>query len=116
MENILKGLKGVVVYFDDILIFGETLAEHNDVLDKTLHRLQESGLTVSLKKCFFAKGKVQFLGFELDKHGIHVAPEKSKAILQIERPTSITQLKSFLGMVNYYSKFVPNFASCEPVV
>lgn len=62
MEEILQGLSGVIVYFDDIFVFGETLAEHNVNFENTLARLETSGLPVSLKKCFFAKNRMQFLG------------------------------------------------------
>lgn len=79
MKAILHNLKGVVVYFDDILIFGKTMEEHHENL-KVLETLEKNGLTVSLKKCFFAQNKVQFLGFELDNSGLHVASEKGRAI------------------------------------
>lgn len=110
MENILKDLKGVVVYFDDILVFGETLSEHNNNLSKVLERLEKNGLSVSLEKCFFAREKVQFLGYELDENGIYVAPEKGRVIMEIKPPSNVTELRSFLGLVNYYAKFIKNYA------
>lgn len=107
IEKVLVGLQGVVVYFDDILVFGETGEEHNDNLVKVLKRLEDNGLSLSIEKCAFAKEKVNFLGYQVDSRGL--SPEKVKAITHLEKPTSVSELRSFLGIVNYYVKFVKNF-------
>lgn len=111
MEKIFKSLKGVVIYFDDILVFGETTAEHNENLAKVLNKLEEHGFTISFKKCFFAQDKVNFLGFQVDRAGLHMVSEKVRSITQIRKPTNVTELKSFLGIVNYYAKFIRNYST-----
>lgn len=111
MKNILKDLQGVVVYFDDILVFGESQDEHNRNIENVLNRLEKNGLTVALEKCFFAKDRVEFLGFEIGSNGLHISPEKIKAISKLNHLANVTELKSFLGIINYYAKFIQNYAS-----
>lgn len=65
IEKILTDSNGVVIYFDDILVFGKILAEHNNNLEKVLGRLEKHNLTVSYKKCSFAQEKVSFLGYQI---------------------------------------------------
>lgn len=74
------GLEGVVVYFDDILVFGETLSQHNKNLEIILERLKANSLTVALDKCFFAQKEVNFLGYKIDSEGLHVVTKKAEAI------------------------------------
>lgn len=111
VDKILAGLPGVVVYFDDILVFGGTLKEHNERLEQVLHILERTRLTVSFEKCSFAEERVHFLGYQLDRNGVHIAPEKVRAIKGIMKPTNVTELKSFLGIINYYSKFIKSYST-----
>lgn len=111
MEKILFGLQGIVVYFDDILVFGKNINEHNIYLKEVLDRLAKNGFTVFYKKCFFAKEKVDFLGYQLNSNGLHISPNKINAITGIAKPTSVSELKLFLGIVNYYAKFIKNFST-----
>ena len=71
---------------DDILVHGETQAQHDEQLVKVLNRLQESGLTLNSEKCKFSQTKVQFLGHVIDAGGIHSYPDKIKAITQVKTP------------------------------
>ena len=71
MSSILNGLIGVVCLMDDILVHGETQAQHDDRLVKVLYRLQESGLTLNSDKCKFSQSKVRFLGYVIGAEGIH---------------------------------------------
>lgn len=98
------------MYFD-ILIFGEDSVEHDKNLEKVLDRIEKNWIVYRIKKCIFAKNKVDFLGYQLDGNGLHVAPNKISAIMRIAKPTTVTELKSLLGIVNYYAKFVKNFAT-----
>ena len=110
MEKELAGIEGAVVYYDDVCVFGVKQESHDKALIKVLEKLKECGLTVKKEKCQINKTSVSFLGYLIDKDGLHAAPEKVKAILQMKRPENITELRSFLGLVNYYSQFIKNFA------
>lgn len=110
MEKILSGIDGVVVYFDDIFIFGETQDEHDRNLRTVLSRFKDCGLTVKLEKCFLDQTRVQFLGYEIDSEGLHVSKEKMVAVENLKRPENVTELRSFLGFLNYYSRFIRDYA------
>lgn len=110
MENILGDIDGTVIYFDDVLVFGATQEEHNNNLRKVLNRFASCGLMVKLEKCQFSQEAVQFLGYEIDGEGLRVSKRKIEAIAKIKRPENLTELKAFLGMLNYYAKFIKNYA------
>ena len=110
MEKILFGLEGVVCFFDDILITGRSRLEHNNRLRVVLTRLKDCGLTAKKEKCYFGVKSVEFVGYSIDKVGFRVALEKIKAIVDAPPPEDLTQVRAFLGMLNYYSKFMRNYA------
>lgn len=111
MESLLQNIEGSVVFLDDILVSGKNEFEHNSRLDKVLSRLQEVGLKVRVDKCDFNKPEVQYLGYIINKDGLHTSQDKIIAIEKAPIPENITQLKSLLGMINYYGKFIPNLAT-----
>ena len=63
------------------------------------------------KKCEFAKNKNQFLGYKIDKDGLHVSEDKIKAIDEMKAPENLTELRFFFGMINYYSHFIKNYST-----
>lgn len=111
MDQILRGLPGVQCYLDDILCTGATDEEHLRNLDAVLQRLQDYGLRVRKDKCEFFKPSVEYLGHVIDARGLHTAPSKSRAIADAPPPQSVAQLRSFLGLLNYYGRFIPNLAT-----
>lgn len=111
METLLAGLDGVLVYLDDILVTGKNKSEHVKRLHEVFSRLEQAGLVLQKEKCSFFQDSVSYLGFIVDKQGIHKSPEKVKAILKAKVPSNVTELKSFLGLVNYYRNFVKNASS-----
>ena len=111
IEKVLAGIDNVSPYFDDVFIYGKTQADHDVALYKVLKRFEECNLTVKLSKCQFSKSGIKFLGYEIDSKGLHVSSNKIDAIISMAKPTNQTELKSFLGMLNYYSKFIKNYAS-----
>ena len=111
MDTILQGVEGVACYIDDIIITGKTLAEHMERLEEVLKRLLRHGIHVKLSKCRFLQPSVVFIGHRIDADGIHPLKEKLKAILQAPAPTNVQELRSFLGLINYYGKFIPNAAT-----
>ncbi|GBG85719.1 hypothetical protein CBR_g40447 [Chara braunii] len=103
--------KFVVVYLDDILVFSRTLEEHQGHLRQVLEKLREANFKINAKKCDWAKTQVLYLGHVLD--GDNVKPEDSKivAIRDWPTPRTLTELCSFLGLANYYRKFVRKFST-----
>ena len=93
MENLLKEIPGVFCYLDDILITGATETEHNERLRKVLAMLQSVGLRLSVEKCSIGVPHVSYLGFLIDKEGIHPTQEKVQAISEAPAPTNVTQLR-----------------------
>ncbi|KAL0821769.1 hypothetical protein ABMA28_005190 [Loxostege sticticalis] len=110
MESIL-GLEGVLCFLDDVLITGETRSIHMERLKKVLQIFKDVGLTLRKDKCDFFKNEVTYLGYVIDKNGIKKSSDKVKAIIQAPRPKNLTQLQSFLGLINYYRNFVQNASS-----
>ena len=110
MENVLRDLKNTIVYIDDILVIGRSEEDHIKNLKQVLTRLQDEGLRLRKNKCLFMKLSVTYLGYQIDKAGIHPVPEKVKAIQDAPPPKNVHELKAYLGLLNYYSKFLPNLS------
>eukprot|EP00731_Ephydatia_muelleri_P020829 Em0013g556a len=110
MENLLRDISNVVVYLDDILVSGSTEAEHLHTLDRVMSRLEEHGLHLKLSKCVFMAPSVEYLGHHISADGIRPAEGKKRAIEDAPRPQNVGQLRSFVGLLNYYGKFLPNMA------
>jgi hypothetical protein len=111
MENLLQGIPRVCVYLDDILVSGTTEQEHLANLEQVLERLESAGMKLKRPKCAFLLNSVAYLGHEISAEGLHTTKAKVKAIVDAQSPRNLTELRSFLGMVNYYGKFLPNLAS-----
>ncbi|XP_049881979.1 uncharacterized protein K02A2.6-like [Pectinophora gossypiella] len=111
MEETLRGVPGCVVFLDDICVTGSNKNEHIKNLRAVLERLRDMGLTVKLSKCSFLQDSVKYLGFIINKEGLRPDPSKLDAISNAPRPENVTQLKSFLGMLNYYGRFIPNLST-----
>ena len=107
MDNVLSGLKGVLSYFDDIIVFGESLRQCQENLIACLTRLQQNDLHINREKCRFFETKIAYLGYLIEGRNIMKDLRKVKAIVNAPRPTDQTGVKQFLGIVTYYSKFLP---------
>ncbi|CAF4893525.1 unnamed protein product [Rotaria sp. Silwood1] len=107
MDQMLAGLEGTVCCLDDITVTGKNKIDHFNNLNKVFIRLKEYRFHINIDKCIFLQYYVEYLGFIVDKNGIHTLPSKTKAIMNVPKPTNITQLRSFLGIVNHYAKFIP---------
>eukprot|EP00731_Ephydatia_muelleri_P036424 Em0253g4a len=110
MEGILQDIPHVQVYIDDILVADSSREEHMKTLAKVLSRLQQVGAKLKKEKCQFMMPSVEYLGFHISGEGIRPTQEKRQAIVNAPAPGDATQLKSFIGLVNYYSKFLPSLA------
>ena len=111
MDSILQGLTGVICYLDDILITGTNDEDHLSNLEVVLQRLQERGIRVKKEKCAFLQSSVEYLGHRIDEQGLHTAESKRRAIDRAPQPQNVQQLRSFLGLLNYYGKFIPNLST-----
>ncbi|KAL8606678.1 hypothetical protein ACOMHN_055353 [Nucella lapillus] len=111
MRKLLKGLKGVENFMDDILIASETWEEHMSQLAEVLLRLRRANLTARPTKCQIGYPDLEFLGFVVGENTKQ--PEKSKIerMLSSARPKSKTEVRSLLGLIGFYREFVPNFAA-----
>jgi len=107
INHVLRTLgKFVVVYFDDILIYSKKLTEHLDHLCNVLKELRGEKLYANLKKCTFCMEKNVFIGYIVTAQGIEMDDEKVKAIWDWPAPKSISEVRSFHGLANFYSRFV----------
>ena len=103
--------KFVIVFIDDILVYSKTEEEHADHLRTVLQILRDRKLYAKLSKCEFWKSEVKFLGHVVSKQGIAVDPAKVEAVMNWERPTSVTEIRSFLGLAGYYRRFIKGFSN-----
>ncbi|KAI4895675.1 hypothetical protein NFI96_020671 [Prochilodus magdalenae] len=111
MEGILQGIPNVAVYLDDILVSGPTEEEHLHNLKEVLQRLESSGLRLKRSKCTFLGKEVVFLGHKIDATGLHPVNEKVAAIKEAPEPRNVTELKAYLGLLNYYHRFLPKLST-----
>ncbi len=113
MNHYLRAYIGrfVIVYLDDILIYSKTKEEHLEHLEKVLRILQEKELYAKPSKCDLFKTKVHFLGFIVENSHIKTDPEKVQVMRDWKIPTTVRELRSFLGLCNFYRKFVQGFST-----
>ncbi len=115
MEQLTQDLPGVAVYLDDILVSGKDANDHLQNLRRLLQRLSESGLRCKWEKCCFAQSTVEYLGHKLTANGI-TKGRKADAVIQMPAPINPSELRSFLGSAQFYSKFLPNLSTVtEPL-
>jgi hypothetical protein len=102
-----KDCNGIIIYMDDILIYGKTQQELKTRQEKVFRRIKELKLSVNLQKCKLNKEEVTFLGKVINKNGRSVAPERVEAIRKFQKPKTKSELKSFVGLVKYLSESIP---------
>ena len=104
-------LRGIMIYLDDLVIGGATMAEHDENLAKFLARCRELNVSLNRKKCSFGVTKLSWLGYLIEGNEIRPDPERTRALEEFPVPTTMRNLEQFLGMATYYSKFVVDFAT-----
>ena len=112
VDKALLGLQGssLFVYIDDIVIYSNTLEEHATKFRALMDRLRKYNLKLQLDKCEYLKNKVFYLGHSLSKEGLQVDERKIEAVKRFPRPKNVKNIRQFMGLANYYSKFINNFA------
>ena len=101
MENLLQGIPHISIYLDDILIMGTSEADHLSTLDKVLTLLEAAGLHLKRNKCAFLLPSVEYLGHKISADELQPTEEKVRAIKEAPHPSNVSQLRSFLGLINY---------------
>ena len=115
-SSVIQGINGAKNISDDIFVYGKSKKEHNIALDKVFKALHDSGLTLNKRKCEFNKPTVTFFGVVFGGSGISPDPLKVEAIQQMVRPINMSELRIFLGMTAYCSRFIKDYASItEPL-
>ena len=118
MDRVIRGLEYriALAYIDDIIVYGPTLDACLDNLTVVFGRLSDANLKLKGKKCVLFAQEVNYLGHVITSDGVKTDPKKVEAVALWHPPTSVKQVKSFLGLVTYYSKFIKNFADvCRPL-
>ncbi len=112
MNRVMQGVqnKYCMAYMDDIVVFSETVEDHFQHLADVFKRLEKANLKLKLSKCEFFKEKIQFLGHVVSSDGVQPDEEKVRVIRDLQPPTTVKQVRSFLGMVSYYRNFLEKFS------
>ena len=103
-------LNWCIIYLDDITVFSQTPEEHLHRHKAVFNKLKEVGLKLKPSKCDLFKQPINYLGHVVSKEGVSTDPEKIKAVTEWPQPTTVTEVRSFLGFVSYYRRFIPNFS------
>ena len=116
IRNVLHDIPNARNISDDIIVFGATQEDHDKALDAVFKKLNDKGLTVNKKKCLFNQNRIAFFGLVFSSEGISPDPKKVNAINNAQRPKDVSEVKSFLGMTNYCSQFIKDYATIsEPL-
>jgi hypothetical protein len=107
LEPLLR--KRVLVFFDDILVYSRSYQDHVLHLEQVFQLLKKHQWRVKLSKCTFAKMEISYLGFIISEQGVAICPSKIQVAAKWPSPKSVKELKSFLGLADYYRKFVQHF-------
>ena len=105
--------KQVVVFLDDICIMSSTFEEHLELLNNVLSTLSEAGIKLNLDKCKWARDKVDFLGHEVSASGLRKSKKYIDCVKSLQRPITVTDLRHFLGIINFQRKFIPNCSTIQ---
>ena len=110
MRKVTDGLENISCYFDNIVVHTQDWDSHLKALIKLFDRLRECGLTAGPKKCFLGYQSIKYLGFSLGHNELRPLESRVAAIQNMERPATKSQLRSFMGTINFYRNFIPNLS------
>lgn len=116
MDEIFSGCDGVVVYIDDILVGGTDQADHDIRLKKVLQKIKQFNLSLNNQKCEYNKTEIEFMGYLISAQGIEISPSKIEAIKHFRKPISVSEVRSFLGLVTFVGHWIDYLATkTEPL-
>ena len=116
LATVLQGLPNVANYLDDVIVWGHTKSDHDHMLKVVIQHIHDAGLQLNDSKCHFNKSSLRFLGHTVSAQGIHPDEVHLSAMLHAPVPKDAHQLRSLLGLLSWYNKFIPNFATVvEPL-
>ena len=110
MTEVVDGLKNIYVYLDDVIVFSSSAEDHDIHLRALFERLSEFGLKINKEKCSLGMEELDFLGHHISKDGFQPIEDKLEAIRKYPLPKTVKELRRFLGLFNFYRKFVPHVA------
>ncbi|XP_061729197.1 uncharacterized protein LOC133534126 [Cydia pomonella] len=113
VDELTRGLDFVYAYLDDFLIYSRSEAEHEEHLRVIFARLKQYGMLVNTSKCVLGAQEVTFLGYLISATGCKPLESKVQAVMDFPPPTNIKQLRAFLGMINFYRRFLPRAAEIQ---
>ena len=111
IQKLLVDIPGAVNISDDVIIYSKTNEEHDQILELVLERFRERNLTLNKDKCLFHQESIKFFGYILTSKGIQVDDCKVRTIIEAKKPSNQTEVKSFLRLASYCSRFINNFAT-----
>ena len=111
IAELLTGLPGFKNISDDIIVYGRDIKEHDENLHRVLTRLRQNNARLNREKCIFRQSEVIFYGHSFSANGIKASPQKIDAIKNTRPPSNASEVKSLLGMAQYVSRFIPNYAA-----
>lgn len=111
MTRVLADIKGVVVLMDDILVFGSDNESHDEALHCVLQRIRESGIKLNKAKCKYRQSSLTYFGHSLSAEGVQPDLDHVRAIREMKTPTNVSELRRFLGMVNFLGRYVPSLST-----
>ena len=111
IQQVLADCEGARNIADDIVVFGSTVQEHDQRLNAVLQRLMQAGLTLNKAKCRFRLTELVFMGHHLSRNGVTATTEKVAAVLNAREPSSPAEVRSFLGLVNFLGRFIPDLST-----
>jgi len=118
MDVVFSGLNyySVLVYLDDVVVFGPSVETLIERLEEVLRRLRDANLKINTRKCYMFQRRISFLGHVISEAGVEVQPEKTAAVEEWPVPRTLHDLRSFMGLASYYRKFIKSFSlNAEPL-
>jgi len=111
IDTVLRGLKFCHGYIDDLLVASKSEKEHEEHLEEIFKRLKTYGLSINVAKSKFAEGEIEYLGYQVVKDGIRPLKKRVIAVMNFKKPNNTAELRRYLGMVNFYHRFINNAAT-----